>query len=92
MLGRTPSIAITPDDPQVTGITLANLDVSAETTSISRRPPQQNRTENLLAGADPADKAAVYEEMGIDVTYHQDGRILVESRPRVVSVGVGGGT
>jgi site-specific DNA recombinase len=45
-----------------------------------------------LAGADPADKAAVYEEMGIDVTYNQDGRILVESRPRVVSDGVGGGT
>lgn len=34
--------------------------------------------------------AAVYEEIGIDVTYHQDGRILVESRPRVVSDGVGG--
>ena len=45
-----------------------------------------------LAGADPTDKAAVYEEMGIDVTYNQDGRILVESRPRVVSDGVGGGT
>ncbi len=38
-----------------------------------------------LAAADPTDKAAVYEEMGIDVTYHQDGRVLVESRPRVVS-------
>jgi len=24
-----------------------------------------------LAGADPADKAAVYEEMGVDVTYHK---------------------
>ena len=45
-----------------------------------------------LAAADPTDKAAVYEEMGIDVTYHQDGRVLVESRPRVVSDGVGGGT
>ena len=45
-----------------------------------------------LADADPADKAAVYEEMGIDVTYNQDGRILVESRPRVVSDGVGGAT
>ncbi|NOY56438.1 MAG: recombinase family protein [Actinobacteria bacterium] len=45
-----------------------------------------------LAAADPTDKAAVYEEMGIDVTYHQDGRVLVESRPRVVNDGVGGGT
>ena len=45
-----------------------------------------------LAAADPTDKAAVYEEMGIDVTYHQDGQVLVESRPRVVSNGVGGGT
>ncbi|NIA25947.1 MAG: recombinase family protein, partial [Gammaproteobacteria bacterium] len=45
-----------------------------------------------LADADPTDKAAVYEEMGIDVTYHQDGQVLVESRPRVVSDGVGGGT
>ena len=43
-----------------------------------------------LAAADPTDKAAVYEEMGIDVTYHRDGRVLVESRPRVVNDGVGG--
>jgi hypothetical protein len=42
-----------------------------------------------LAAADPTDKAAVYAEMGIDVTYHQDGRIVVESRPRVVESGVG---
>lgn len=45
-----------------------------------------------LAHADPADKAAVYAEMGITVTYNQDGRVLVESRPRVVDDGVGGGT
>ena len=51
------------------------------------QPPDITAT---LAGADPADKAAVYEEMGIDVTYNQDGRILVESRPRVVTDGVGG--
>ena len=43
-----------------------------------------------LAATDPTDKAAVYEEMGIDVTYHQNGQVLVESRPRVVSDGVGG--
>lgn len=28
-----------------------------------------------LAAADPADKAKVYAEMGIDITYHQDGRL-----------------
>jgi hypothetical protein len=42
-----------------------------------------------LAAADPTDKAAVYAEMGIDITYHQDGRVVVESRPRVVESGVG---
>ena len=42
-----------------------------------------------LAAADPTDKAAVYAEMGIDVTYHQDGRVVVESRPRVVESSVG---
>ena len=42
-----------------------------------------------LAAADPADKAAVYTEMGIDITYHRDGRVVVESRPRVVESGVG---
>ncbi len=42
-----------------------------------------------LAAADPADKAAVYAEMGIDITYHRDGRVVVESRPRVVESGVG---
>jgi len=43
-----------------------------------------------LAAADPADKAKVYAEMGIDITYHQDGRVVVESRPRVVESSVGG--
>lgn len=42
-----------------------------------------------LAAADPADKAEVYAEMGIDITYHQDGRVVVESRPRVVESSVG---
>jgi site-specific DNA recombinase len=42
-----------------------------------------------LAGADPADKAKVYAEMGIDITYHQDGRVVVGSRPRVVESSVG---
>ena len=45
-----------------------------------------------LANADPADKAAVYAEMGITITYNHEGRALLESRPRVVEDGVGGGT
>ena len=45
-----------------------------------------------LASADHVDKSAVYAEMGITVTYNHDGRVLVESRPRVVDDGVGGGT
>jgi len=42
-----------------------------------------------LAAADTADKAKVYAEMGIDITYHQDGRVVVESRPHIVEPGVG---
>ena len=42
-----------------------------------------------LAAADPTDKAAAYQEMGSDVTDHQNGQVLVESRPRVVIDGVG---
>jgi site-specific DNA recombinase len=45
-----------------------------------------------LAQADPTDRAAVYAEMAIQITYHKDGRVLLESRPRVVNDGVGGGT
>ncbi len=48
-----------------------------------------------LAQADPDIKAAAYAELGITVTYHADGRALLESRPRIDHVGnggVGGGT
>lgn len=45
-----------------------------------------------LAQADPADKAVVYAEMGIQITYHQYGQVLLESRPRVVNECVGGAT
>jgi hypothetical protein len=40
-----------------------------------------------LAAADPEDKAKVYAE--IDITYHQNGRVVVESRPRAVESSVG---
>lgn len=45
---------------------------------------------SALAGADPGDKASVYAEMGITITYHADGRVLLESRPGVVNNSVGG--
>lgn len=46
----------------------------------------------VLRDAHPADKAAVYAELGISMTYHPDGRVLVESRPACSQVSVGGGT
>ena len=45
--------------------------------------------------ADPAIKAAAYAELGITVSYHREGRALLESRPQpsdVADVRVGGGT
>ena len=48
-----------------------------------------------LALADPKLKAAAYAELGVTVTYHQEGRALLESRPQpsdVAEVRVGGGT
>ena len=48
-----------------------------------------------LAHANPSIKAAAYAELGITVTYHKEGRALLESRPQpsgVADVRVGGGT
>jgi site-specific DNA recombinase len=46
-----------------------------------------------LADASPEVKAAVYQEVGVTVTMHPDGRIVVEARPKGgLSGGVGGGT
>jgi hypothetical protein len=48
-----------------------------------------------LALADPKIKAAAYAELGVTVTYHQEGRALLESRPQpsgVAEVRVGGVT
>ncbi len=44
-----------------------------------------------LAHADPADKAAIYDELGVTMTYHPGGRVLVEARP-CTEERVGGGT
>ena len=46
----------------------------------------------VLRDADPADKAELYAELGLNLTYHPDGRVAVEALPRGVEVRVGGGT
>jgi hypothetical protein len=44
----------------------------------------------VLADADPADKRAIYDELGVNLTYHPDGRVHVGAGSRVLRVGVGG--
>ena len=46
----------------------------------------------VLAEADPQDKADLYEELGVNLTYHPEGRVSVAMHPRGVNVRVGGGT
>ena len=47
---------------------------------------------NVLDHADIVDKADLYEQLGVELTYHPNGRVSVESLPRGVKVRVGGGT
>jgi site-specific DNA recombinase len=47
---------------------------------------------DVLADADPEDKADAYAELGVSLTYHTDGRVAVQALPRGVKVRVGGGT
>jgi hypothetical protein len=47
------------------------------------------RNAATLAAADPADTAKVHAEVGLDITCHQVGRGVVESRPRVAESGFG---
>jgi hypothetical protein len=46
----------------------------------------------VLAIADPEDKRAIDEELGVNLTYHADGRVHVGAGSRVLRVRVGGGT
>lgn len=46
----------------------------------------------VLATAEPADKAEVYRELGVSLTYDPNGFIQVSALPRGVQVRVGGGT
>jgi hypothetical protein len=47
---------------------------------------------SLLAQADEDDRNELYQQLGVSLTYHPDGRVLVEALPRGVMVRVGGGT
>jgi site-specific DNA recombinase len=47
---------------------------------------------STLADADPEDKAELYRELGVTLTYSPDGRVNVQVLPRGVNVRVGGGT
>ncbi len=42
-----------------------------------------------LANADPKDKAEAYAEMGLELTYHSDGQLILEAMPRRLRSGVG---
>ena len=44
----------------------------------------------VLADADPEDKRAIYDELGVNLTYHPDGRVHVGAGARVLGVRVGG--
>ena len=46
----------------------------------------------LLSEADEEDRNELYQQLGVSLTYHPDGQVLVEALPRGVMVHVGGGT
>ena len=45
---------------------------------------------SVLANADPEDKRAVYDELGVDLTYGADGTVHVAAGARVLTERVGG--
>jgi hypothetical protein len=44
---------------------------------------------DVLADADPEDKAEAYAELGVGLTYHTDARVAVQARGVRVRVGRG---
>lgn len=46
----------------------------------------------VLAETQPSDKAALYKELGVTVTYEPEGTVNVQAQPRGLLVRVGGGT
>jgi hypothetical protein len=73
---------------------------------LGRKPTSRKHTKNgiktlvrqlkdivgALANADPKDKRAIYDELGVSLTYHRDGRVHVAAGAHVLRDGVGGGT
>lgn len=47
---------------------------------------------SVLAEAEHADKAELYDQLGVRLRYDPSGSVSVQSKPRGVTVGVGGGT
>jgi site-specific DNA recombinase len=47
---------------------------------------------DVLADAEPADKAELYDELGVTLEYNPDGTVAVKAQPRGVNVRVGGAT
>ena len=75
-----------------------HLQLGRETASRLTNPQVQALVASLsdvadaLASADGDDKAALYRQLGISLTYHHEGRVTVEALPRGLQVRVGGGT
>ena len=46
----------------------------------------------VLAEADADDCTELYQQLGVNLVYHPDGRVAVEALPRGVDVCVGGTT
>jgi len=73
---------------------------------LGRKPTSRKHTKNeikalvrqlkdvvgALANADPEDKRAIYDELGVNLTYHRDGRVHVAAGAHVLRDRVGGGT
>ncbi len=73
---------------------------------LGRKPTSRKHTKNeiktlvrqlkdivgALANADPKDKRAIYDELGVSLTYHRDGRVHVAAGAHVLRDGVGGAT
>ncbi len=55
-------------------------------------PLKWKGTVAVLANADPQDRKAVYNELNLSVTYHQDGRMKVAAGPDPCTDCVGGTT
>ncbi|MBK5267192.1 MAG: recombinase family protein [Acidimicrobiia bacterium] len=94
-------------DPSIVGnwIEEIKLEKKAAELQLRRTPPilskddirslvlQSKGIVEILAQADPEDRRAVYQELGVSITYHRDGRLHVSAGPApCTNNGVGGGT